>query len=88
MDILDEIRFRLQIAADARRTLICEPDQVDAVQAAVDQLDAGGTFTVKASPYCPAGQIVVIDEQALEASWRQTVQRVARQGIRLHGQGN
>lgn len=84
MDILDEIRFHHQIRTDARRTLICEPDRAAAVQAAVEQLNAGDTFTVKASPYCPEGQIVVIDEQAIEASWRQTVQRMAGQGIRLH----
>lgn len=85
MDILDEIRFQRQIAADSQRTLVCEPDRVAAVQAAVDQLGAGCTFKVLASQACPAGQILVIDEQAIEASWRQTVQRMAGQGIRLHG---
>jgi hypothetical protein len=88
MDIVDEIRFYMQIAADARRTLICEPDRLASVQAAVEQLDVGDVFTVKSSPVCPPGKLLVLDEQALEASWRQTVQRVAGQGIRLRGQGN
>lgn len=87
MDVLEEIRFHMQVALDARRTLLCEPDQVTAVQAAVDQLGVGGTFTVKASPVCPAGKLLVLDEQAMEASWRQTVQRAGR-GIRLRGKGN
>ena len=81
---LDEIRFLMQTHADAQRTLLCEPHQERAVQAAVDQLEVAGVFTVKPSPACPPGRILVLDEQAMEASWRQTVQR-AGHGIRLHG---
>lgn len=87
VDALDEIRFLMQTTVDAQRTLICEPDRVHAVQTAVDQLGAANTFTVKASPACPPGKILVLDERALEASWRQTVQR-AGHGIRMRGQGN
>lgn len=91
MDILDEIRFHMQVATDARRTLMCAPDQADAVRAAVDQLGAGHVFTVKASSCCPEGTIVVIDEQALEASWQQTIQRTGHDlrvnGLRGRGSG-
>lgn len=87
MDVLDEIRFLLQVHADSQRTLICQPNRAPAVQAAVDQLGATDAFTVKASQVCPPGKILVLDEQALEASWRQTIQR-AGHGIRLRGQGN
>lgn len=87
MDALDQIRFLMQVHTDAQRTLICEPDRVHAVQAAVDQLGAASTFTVKASPVCPLGKILVLDERALEASRRQTIQRT-KHGIRLRGQGN
>ena len=86
MDALDEICFLMQVHADAQRTLICEPDRVHAVRAAVDQAGAASIFTVKASPVCPPGKILVLDEQALEASWRQTVQSFAR-GIRVSGRG-
>lgn len=82
MDALDEIRFLMQTTVDAQRTLLCEPDRVHAVQAAVDQLGAAAAFTVQASPVCPPGKILILDEQALKASWRQTVQRAGR-GIRL-----
>jgi hypothetical protein len=82
VDILDEIRFLMQAHVDAQRTLLCGPERVHAVRAAVDQLGASAIFTVKASPACPPGKILVLDEQALEASWRQTVQR-AGHGIRL-----
>jgi hypothetical protein len=87
VDVLDEIRFLMQAHADSQRTLMCTPDQAPAVQAAVDQLGVGGTFTVKASPVCPPGKILVLDEQALEASWRQTIQRAGHR-IRLGGLGN
>lgn len=82
MDVLDEIRLLMQETEDSRRTLLCEPDRVHAVRAAVDQLGAAGIFTVKDSLVCPPGKMLVLDEQALEAAWRQTVQR-AGQGIRL-----
>ena len=88
MDALDEIRFLLQVHGDSQRTLICEPDRVPAVQAAVDQLDTFGVFTVRESLACPAGKILVLDEQALEASWRQTIQRIRKGGIRLHGESH
>lgn len=84
VNILDEIRFHMQVAADARRTLICESDRLATVQAAVDQLNAGDIFTVKASPVCPPGKLMVLDEQALEASWRQTIQR-AGHDLRVYG---
>lgn len=87
LDALDEIRFLMQTTVDAQRTLLCEPDRVHAVQTAVDQLGAANTFTVKTSPACPPGKILVLDEQAMEASWRQAVQR-AGHDIRMHGQGD
>jgi len=87
MNALFEIRFLMQTHSDAQRTLLCEQDRVHAVRAAVDQAGAGGIFTVKASPACPPGRILVLDEQAMEASWRQTIQR-AGHGMRLPGGGN
>lgn len=87
MDALDEIRFLMQTRTDAQRTLICEPNREHAVRAAVDQAGAADLFTVKASPVCPAGRILVLDQQAIEASWRQTVQR-AGQAILMRGNGN
>jgi len=82
LDALDEVRFLLQMHTDARRTLLCEPARVDAVRAAVEQLGAGGVFTVAASAACPVGRILVVDEQALDAAWRQTVQQIGC-GIRV-----
>lgn len=82
MDISEEMRFVAQVAADAERTLLCEPFRVTAVQAAVEALGLTATFTVRSSPVCPPGKILVLDHWAMEASWRQTVRQFGR-GIRL-----
>ncbi|MFE2600120.1 hypothetical protein ACFXCZ_27135 [Streptomyces sp. NPDC059396] len=82
MDFLDELRFTMQVVNDAKRTLICEPDNAHEVRSLIDSMGASAAFDVKASTYCPPGQIIVLDEQALTASANQTFQRAA-QGIRF-----
>lgn len=64
-------RFFAQIIGDAKRTVLCEPHRVDEIRGAVDRMGAAGILTVKASKVCPEGKLLVIDEQALEASARQ-----------------
>lgn len=71
-------RFWEQIRGDAKRTVLCEPHRLDDIQAAVEQRGWSETITVRASPSCPAGQLLVIDDSAMEASWQQTIQRAAR----------
>ena len=69
--------FWAQVEGDAARTILCEPHRVDEIQAAIDE--RGYThLTLRASPYCPAGKLLVIDHSAMEASWRQTVQQAGR----------
>lgn len=82
MDILDEIRFHAQVSTDAQRTLVCEPERVEALVTAVEQLGLSHRLTVKASSAVPAGRIIVLDEQAMEASMNQTFQRAGK-GVRL-----
>jgi hypothetical protein len=77
-DLVTSIRFWEQIQGDAKRTVICEPHRVDEIRAAVDERGCGGTVTVRASTACPEGQLVVIDEAAMEAADRQMVQRAGR----------
>jgi hypothetical protein len=76
--MMDDIRFWDQIQGDAKRTILCLPEQVDAVRAAIDQKDVGHLLTVRSSPLAPEGKFIIIDEQALEASWRQMIQRPIR----------
>ncbi|MGQ4733452.1 hypothetical protein ACUN3E_38060 [Streptomyces sp. Ju416(a)] len=77
----EEFRFFAQIIGDAQRTVPCEPHRVAEIQEAVNRLGMAGIVTVKASQVCPEGKLLVIDEQALEASYRQTASRP----IRFHG---
>lgn len=67
----EEDRFFAQIIGDAKRTVLCEPHRVAEVREAVERLGMAGILTLKASRVCPAGKLLVIDEQALEASARQ-----------------
>ncbi|MEI5032427.1 hypothetical protein RB201_04300 [Streptomyces sp. S1A(2023)] len=68
-------RFFAQIIGDAKRTILCEPHRVDEIREAVDRADVAGTLTVQASAACPPGNLLVIDDQALEASFRQAASR-------------
>jgi hypothetical protein len=76
--IEEEIRFWEQIAGDAKRTVLCEPHHVNEIQAAVNERDLAGILTVRASPFCPEGKLLVLDDSAMEASWQQTIQRAGR----------
>lgn len=79
----DEIRFYAQTLGDAERTILCEPDRVDDVRTAVEQMGVSHLLTVRASVSCPTGKLLVLDEQALQASMHQTFQRAAK-SIRMH----
>lgn len=76
--LLDNLRFTAQVLGDARRTLICEPDRVADFQAAIEEQELSGLLTVRGSQACPVGQVVVIDEPALEASFNEVAQRAGR----------
>ncbi|WP_435279154.1 hypothetical protein [Streptomyces sp. 1222.5] len=77
-DLVNDIRFWDQIQGDAKRTILCEPHRVDEVRDAVDERGYSEILTVRASPACPEGKLLVLDDSAMEASWRQTIQRAAR----------
>lgn len=83
MDVWDEVRFHAQVMGDARRTLMCEPHRADEFRAVIESMGVSATFTVAASAACPPGQVIVLDEQALNASFNQSMQRAARDGNRF-----
>jgi hypothetical protein len=74
----DDERFWEQIRGDAQRTILCEPHRVADIQAAVEQRGVSDHITVRASPSCPPGKLLVLNDSAMEASWQQTIQRAAR----------
>lgn len=73
----DEAFWR-QIEGDAKRTVLCEPHRLDEIRVAVEQRGFTDVITVRASPFCPEGRLLVIDDSAIEASWRQSVQQAGR----------
>ena len=74
-----EAAFWAQVAGDARRTVFCTPEDAPRVQRAVDKADVRHMITVHASPACPPGHILVVDEPALEAAQHQAIQRMLTQ---------
>jgi hypothetical protein len=76
MSDVDE-QFWAQVEGDAKRTVLCEPHRVDEIQALIDERGYDH-LTLRASPFCPEGKLLVIDDGAMEASWQQTVQRAGR----------
>lgn len=76
-DIYTNIAFWQQIQGDAKRTVLCEPHRVDEVRALIEERSYDH-ITVLASPACPEGQFIIIDEQALDAAHRQMMQQATR----------
>lgn len=77
-DVYTDRAFWQQIRGDAARTVLCEPHHVDGLRAAVEARGWGDVITVRASAACSQGQFIVLDEAAVEAAWRQGVQRAAK----------
>lgn len=70
-DVLTEVRFWAQVMGDSKRTVMCSPDLESRCKGYVDTRGLGGVITIKASRLIPDNQILVIDEQSIEASWRE-----------------
>lgn len=74
MGVLDGLRFWAQVTDDARRTVVCSPDMESRVKGWVETRGLGGVFTVKASPVCPDDRVLLLDEEAIDAAFRESVQ--------------
>jgi hypothetical protein len=71
--MLDDIRFWMQVTLDAKRTLVVPPELESR---AIEMVKAHGcehVVTVRVSEVLPEGAVYWVDEQALDASLRQTV---------------
>lgn len=82
MTLEEELRFAAQTLGDAQRTIICEPHRESEVSAAVELMGLTAILTVRTSEACPSGKLLVLDEQAMQASMNQMFQRAAK-GIRM-----
>jgi hypothetical protein len=73
--MLDAINFLHLAREESKRTILCEPHREHQVRAAIDQAGAAAILTVHPSGACPEGQLLVIDENALEAGLREAAQQ-------------
>lgn len=74
--------FAEQVRGDARRILICHPDDEHRVRASVDQHFMADILTVQTSRVGPPpGTMYVIDQAGLDASMAETMQSFMRQPV-------
>lgn len=76
--MLYDLRFAEQIEGDSARVIVCPPGWEHAIRAAIDQLGVRRDLhRVTPSPLA-VDCFYVIDEQAIEADLRETMQRSAK----------
>lgn len=73
--MLDTIRFWDQVVQDSRRTLLVSPELESRAVEMVKARDLAHVVTVKANPHLPEGNVYLVDEQAIEADLRRTLQQ-------------
>lgn len=83
--MLTAIRFYEIAREESRRVILCEPEFEHGLRALIDQLGAADVLTVRASPACPQGNLLVIDDGAIDAQWNEWVQGMTKKPIRFHG---
>lgn len=62
---VDEITAAVARIKDLDRTVVCRPEHETAVRGAINEIGAFGVG-VKASRYCPDGQVIILNPAALE----------------------
>jgi hypothetical protein len=74
------VRFAEIAREESRRTVIARPEDAGRLRWTLDQAGVGDLVTVVESPYAPEGCYLVMDQQAIEAGTRETIDRMAREG--------
>lgn len=74
MSILDNVKFWAQAIEESKRTLVCSPENESRVKSYVDARGLSGLYEVLVTPNVPDDLIVVMDQNAIEASTRQRTQ--------------
>lgn len=75
--ILDDCRFWSQVIEDSRRTLICPPELEPRLKTQMAALGLDGMVDVKVSTLLPDDTLLVVDENAMEASFQRDLQHAA-----------
>lgn len=72
---LERIQLAMQDIEDSKRTVWCNPEWESRIKTMADVRNVGGFFNVVASNACPEDTVYVVDENAMEAQFRQSLQR-------------
>lgn len=78
--MLNAIRFHEIAREESKRLILCEPQREHQIRAAIDQAGAADILTVKPSPACPEGKLILIDHGTFEAQQREWLQRASGGG--------
>lgn len=70
---MEDLRQAYERIEAAKRTVLCGAEHEDAVQTALDRANVAGMFKVQVSDVLPENTVVVMDEQAIRASFRQNL---------------
>lgn len=72
---MERIQLFMQDFEDSRRTVWCNPEWESRIKTMADVRNVGGMFNVVASDACPEDTVYVVDTNAMEAQFRQSLQR-------------
>lgn len=75
-DPLTEWKFAAIADAESKRTVVCSPERVDGIRAAIAAAGLEHRFTVQASRLVPSpSTVLVIDTSVMEGAEREAAQR-------------
>jgi hypothetical protein len=72
----DDLEFARIVRAEAHRRVLCHPTEVDRIRWHVDQAGLDDVLIVGSSSFVPQGTMYVIDEQAIDAGFRESMSKV------------
>lgn len=74
-DMLTEVKFWLIAMSESERTIICSPELESRCKMWVDARGMGGIIKIQASRACPDDKVLVLDENAADAAFAETMDR-------------
>lgn len=74
-DPVTEVRFWTQVTTDAKRTIACSAANEHRYKTYIAENGLDGLFTVVVSPVVDDDHVIVLDEHANEATFRESMQR-------------
>lgn len=78
---LEQLRLAMRDLEDSKRTVWCNPEWESRIKTMADVRNVGGLFNVVASDACPEDRVYVVDENAMEAQFRQGLQRSLNEAL-------